>query len=492
MAASAMTKLDRIIKGSQRFIMIVCSGIIVLIVGVAALLRYLVGVDLYGAEEFLTIAAFWMYFIGAIYATHTRSHISAEVFSVYCRNATLRRLVHFFQLGVTIALSLLYTYWGWGFFYWSLTEGGTSTVWQIPLVVSHTAVSLGFVMMSWYFILEFAGDAADLLRIKIRIAGQYAPEHPATQSLYQLKNKIEKASEGKIRIQVCPNSELGDYTQVHEGLSKGTIGMALISVPSQLDHRLEAIYLPYLATEYTQAREIYSRSSALFQEVDRVHSALGIKFLGFNMQGFGGLALKKKPRELTIPDCKKDTALRVPPMEVFKINMKDQGFDPVTVPFNEVENVLETESVDGLAGCPPLAVYHHFRGRIKYYLVNRNFIETTSYLMSESLWNSLDPQQQKLIHDCVDELSAESTEYAEQLEQEYLAKLVDAGIEVTTLTEPELQAWVKQTRSVTWPKLYSYLSPELVESLRATLALNDSDAALTFHSAADPSGRTSS
>jgi len=486
MAVSALTKLDRFVKTSQRVIMIACSAVIVLIVGFAALLRYLFGMDLYGAEEFLTIAAFWMYFMGAVYATHTRSHISAEVFSVYCRNLTLRRIVYFFQLGVTIALALLYSYWGWNFFYWSLTEGGTSTVWQIPLVVSHTAVSLGFVMMTWYFMLQFFGDAADLLRVKIRIASQYAEQHPATHALYQLQQKIESASEGKIRIQVCPNSELGDYTQVHEGLSKGTIGMALISVPSQLDQRLEAIYLPYLAIEYAKAREIYARGSVLFREADRVHEALGIKFLGFNMQGFGGLAMKNIPEQLRDPGTAKKSTLRVPPMDVFKLNARDQGFDPVTVPFNEVENVLGTDAIDGVAGCPPLAVYHHFRRRIKCYLVNRNFVETTSYLMSKSLWDSLPEDQQQLMQKAVDDLSNESFSAAEQLEQDYLQRLLDADIEVSVLDEKELATWIARTRTTTWPKLYPYLSPELVEALKTIMAQGESAMG------EEGSGRTSS
>ncbi len=447
--------------------MITCGAVIVLIVGVGALLRYLFKTDLYGAEEFLTIAAFWMYFMGAVYATHTRKHISAEVFSTYCSNVTLRRAVHFFQLGVTIALALLFSYWGWTFFYWSLTEGGKSTVWQIPLVVSHTAVSLGFVMMTCYFIAHLIGDAADLLKVKIRIASQYSLNHPATQSLNKFKQAVESAREGKVNIQICPNSELGDYTNVHEGLSQGTIGMALISVPSQLDPRLEVTYIPCLAKEYAEAKAMYARGSALFEEVDQVHSELGIKFLGFNMQGFGGLALKKKPQKLTDPGMEKDICIRVPPMEVFKLAAKDQGFEVATVPFNEVEKVLETDAIDGLAGCPPLATYHHFRKDIKHYLVNRGFVETTSYLMSESLWCSLTSGQQQLFQETIDRLSEESFEKAEQQEKEYFKRLVDVGIEVTFLSSEELDALARHTRAVTWPKLYPFLNPKLVKSLQA-------------------------
>jgi TRAP-type C4-dicarboxylate transport system substrate-binding protein len=169
-------------------------------------------------------------------------------------------------------------------------------------------------------------------------------------------------------------------------------------------------------------------------------------------------------------------------MEVFKLAAKDQGFEAVSVPFNEVENVLETDAIDGIAGCPPLATFHHFRRRIKHYLVNRNFVETTSYLMSESLWSSLTPEQQQLIQNTVDELSKESFDRAEEYEREYLKRLVDAGMEVMTLSPQELHAWVSQTRTVTWPKLYPYLNPELVAMLQELAEMDNPDTALGVHS----------
>ncbi len=467
MSFPQLNTLDRIAKATQRFIMIVCSAVIVLIVGVAALLRYLFGTDLYGAEEFLTIAAFWMYFMSAVYATHTRSHISAEVFSAFCKYVPLRRLVHFLQLGITVALAVLYSYWGWYFFYWSLTEGGKSTVWQIPLVVSHSAVFLGFVLMAWYFILQLIGDIADLLRVKIRIASQYSPDHMATRNLNTLKRQIEQASDKKIRIHVCPNSELGDYTKVHEGLNQGIIGMALISVPSQLDSRLGALYLPFLATNYAEARQMYGRGGPLFQEAERAHRDLGIKFLGFNMEGFGGIGLRRLSAHLHDPTAAKGLILRVPPMEVFKTTAREQGFDPVTVPFNEVQNIFDTDEIDGIVGCPPQAAYLHFRKQLKHFLLCYGFVETTSYLMSETLWKSLNGQQQSIIQSHIDTLSEESFNTAEEVELDFVDQLCKANIEVTSLSKEELAKWVNHTRTTIWPKLYPFFSPDLVDMLKA-------------------------
>jgi TRAP-type C4-dicarboxylate transport system, small permease component len=160
---TSLLRFGRTVLWLQKAVMIVTSAFIVVSVGSIAIQRYVFRGDLYGMEEFITLAAFWMYFIGAAYATHIRSHISAEIFSIYCTHHGLRQAVALVRTGLTVALALLYTYWAGQMFAWSLAEGGRTTVWQIPLVTTHTAILVGFVLMSWYFLVEFAWEVARTL-----------------------------------------------------------------------------------------------------------------------------------------------------------------------------------------------------------------------------------------------------------------------------------------------------------------------------------------
>ncbi|MEL0615032.1 TRAP transporter small permease, partial [Marinomonas arenicola] len=75
--------------------------------------RYVLGVSFHGLEELLVIGTFWMYFIGASYASHKGKHISAEVFSFYCSNPILRYSVSLLSNFITVSLSVLYTYYCW-------------------------------------------------------------------------------------------------------------------------------------------------------------------------------------------------------------------------------------------------------------------------------------------------------------------------------------------------------------------------------------------
>jgi TRAP-type C4-dicarboxylate transport system substrate-binding protein len=304
-------------------------------------------------------------------------------------------------------------------------------------------------------------------KVRIRVASQYAEDHPATKALEQFKSRIEKETDGRISIRLYPANQLGDYTQVYEELRRSTIDMGLISVPSQFDTRLEVTYLHYLAMNYDEARKIYAGDSVLFNAMDKLHNALDVKFLGFNVEGFGGLGLAKKPDNMRSATADKGILLRVPPMAVFKQTADDEGFKTVSVPFAELYTALQTGVADGWSGGPAILNYLQFRDVIKYFVVNNNFFENTSYLMSAKKWASLSPADQKLIGDAVADLSMKSFDIAEEGDAKYQKMLADAGIEVVKLTDDELKAWADNCRKVTWPTLEERLSKELIDELKA-------------------------
>jgi TRAP-type C4-dicarboxylate transport system permease small subunit len=158
MTCSIIKKLGDSLKTFQEIILILTSSFITIMVASAAILRYFFNKDLYGAEEFISIAAFWMYFTGAVYATHKKKHITVEMFSSICKNVATIQIVRLISLAGTILASLLYSWWGLEFFYWSFTKGGKSVAWRVPLVYGHSAVSIAFILMTFYFTINFKDE----------------------------------------------------------------------------------------------------------------------------------------------------------------------------------------------------------------------------------------------------------------------------------------------------------------------------------------------
>lgn len=301
--------------------------------------------------------------------------------------------------------------------------------------------------------------------ITLKFAGQYAAEHTTTKVMYEFKKLVEERSKGDIKVRVYPANQLGDYTQVYEELRRGTIEMAVITIPSQFDTRLEAIYLHYLATGYDEARKVYSPGSSMFSLIERINDGLGIKFLAFNVEGFGGFGTTKLPENLSDPKAPKKLLMRVPPMAVFQIPCDDEGFQTVSIPFAELYTSLQTGVADGWSGGPAMVNFVQFRDVIKYFIVSNNFFENTSYLLSKQAWDKMTPDQQTIVREAALEISKKSFDLAQANDSEYLTKMEEHGITVVRFNPEQLQAWADWCREVTWKKMEDRLTKEVIDSL---------------------------
>lgn len=312
-----------------------------------------------------------------------------------------------------------------------------------------------------------ASAPADAASVTLKAAGQYASEHTTTKLLQEFAKMVGERSKGDIRIRVYPANQLGDYTQVYEELRRGTIEMAVITIPSRFDTRLEAIYLHYLATDYDEARKVYAPGSNMFKLIEEANDALDIKFLGFNVEGFGGFGTTKLPDNMDDPAGQKNLLMRVPPMAVFQIPCADEGFQTVSIPFAELYTALQIGVADGWSGGPAMVNYVQFRDVIKYFIVCNNFFENTSYMISKKVWNKLNPEQQKIIQECALEISMRSFDEAQKNDTEFLVKMEEHGVKVVRFTPEQLQGWADLCRKVTWPKMEERLTREVIDSLLA-------------------------
>jgi TRAP-type C4-dicarboxylate transport system substrate-binding protein len=302
--------------------------------------------------------------------------------------------------------------------------------------------------------------------IKIRFAGQHPVDHMATAALERIKEAVAEKSDGRIEITLYPANQLGDYTQVYEEVMRGTIDMALISIPSQYDTRLEIGFIPYIAENYEAIKEVFAADSYLFNEVGKLHSNLGVKFLGFFGEGFGGVGCSKLPEEPANFNVDKGLLVRVPPMDVFKFGAEDLGFRTTTIPYAETYAALQTGVADGWVGGPPNLNYLWFRDVIDYFLAYNNSFESTSFVMNEELFNGLSPEDQKIIAETIKEESQNSFDLAKEDDEKYKQMLRDEGIEVIEFTNEELKAMAENARKVTWPRLTDRLTEELVNGLK--------------------------
>ena len=138
----------------QRMFMVVAGSIITLLVFIEVVLRYVLGSPLFGVEELICLIAMWLYFVGASYGAYERSHIKAELTHIWFKKPRSYALVKAISSLITFILSIIMISWTYPYFIWGLTKGETSQALLIPMVLSQSAIFVGAILMSLYFLTE--------------------------------------------------------------------------------------------------------------------------------------------------------------------------------------------------------------------------------------------------------------------------------------------------------------------------------------------------
>ena len=303
----------------------------------------------------------------------------------------------------------------------------------------------------------------------IKVAGISPIEYRSTKGLYRIAEKVEEATEGKIKMDVFPMNQLGDYTQVFQEIQRGTIEMGLIFIPSEYDVMLEIGSLPFLADNYDDMRDQLSPGSYVYSIIDEAISNLGIKLLRINGEGFIGIGSAKKPENYADPKADKDTLIRIAPLTVYRETAQDMGYRTTSIPYADTYSAIQTGVCDGWIGGSSEINYQVFKDVINYYTPYNCLFDQTAFLINQELWDSLSADEQKIIQDAVDIEADLSFKDWQSIDKENMKLMTDYGIEVLEFTPEEREALAEHIRNTTWPKLEDKFGKDVLDKVKESL-----------------------
>lgn len=135
----------------QRIILFLTSVFIIAIVSAGAIMRYVFKIDFYGVEDITLMISFVMYFIGGMYASYEKSHVSAMVIPLLMKDKKKRNILIIIKSLLTVALSWVFTVWGFMMVKWGIVAKGVTPTLGIPLIIPKGTIFVGLFFMSFYF-----------------------------------------------------------------------------------------------------------------------------------------------------------------------------------------------------------------------------------------------------------------------------------------------------------------------------------------------------
>lgn len=286
---------------------------------------------------------------------------------------------------------------------------------------------------------SFAALAADTT---LRLSHLSPPDSDMDKWAHQFAKRVSKETDGRIEVRIFPASQLGDWEEVYEQLSQGSVDLAIQSVSTKFDSRLALTWFPYTAVDYDSAKEAWNTGGFLFKIVNDLVAPQQINLLAPYAFGLGGVAVGKPVKDPKNPDADhSDLKIRVWPSGVgtHKPLLERLGYSTTTMPWAELYTGVQTGVIDGMVGGVPENAVRDWNGVVDTWLQLNDHFEINWLLGSALSMANLSKEDTEAISKIAAELATERFNAVEAADNGYLQQLRDAGVTVVTYSNEEME-----------------------------------------------------
>jgi tripartite ATP-independent transporter DctP family solute receptor len=296
----------------------------------------------------------------------------------------------------------------------------------------------------------FAASAAES-RV-LRLAATVPPTASPLVTLTEAAAKVKAATNGALDIQIFPSSQLGGQREFTEGVSMGTIDMCLIAngALESFEPRWAAYSLPFI---FNNADHVYAYwDSALNKKVlDDFRTQKGMRAMAMFTEG-EFRTVWTTPKAIRKFEDFKGVKLRVPEIPIYIDIFNALGANATPMPFGDVYTGLQTNVVDGLELAATSIILNNLTEVLKYNTKTMHIASPMVVLVNEEVFQSLTPEQRKILTDAVNEASAKDRVNAENNAKNNDDVLKQRGIELIEFTPDDIQ----KIRAVIQPVIDKY------------------------------------
>jgi C4-dicarboxylate-binding protein DctP len=278
--------------------------------------------------------------------------------------------------------------------------------------------------------------------ILLKFSHVVAEDTPKGKGALKFKELAEKYTEGKVKVEVYPNSTLYKDKEELDALQMGAVQMLAPSLAKfgPLGVRqFEVFDLPYIFEGYEDLHKVtYGPvGKKLFAELE----PKGIKGLAYWDNGFKVLSANRPLRK---PEDFKGLKMRIQSSKVLEAQMRALGAIPQVMAFSEVYQALQTGVVDGTEN-PPSNLYTQKMHEVqKYVTLSDHGYLGYAVIVNKRFWDGLPDE----VRAALEKAMEEATVYANDIAAEENAKAIEAvkaagTSEIITLSAEEKLALKK-------------------------------------------------
>ena len=311
------------------------------------------------------------------------------------------------------------------------------------------------------------GDAVKAVTFKLGHVGVADPEHPWEKYALKYAAEVEKATEGRVKIQTYPASQLGADREMAEAIQSGTLEMGAISTIAMGNFvpKLMVWDLPYIwPTDNAKVDKILEGSdisNLLIEEAAKKK----LNILGFFENDWRGFTSNKK--QITKPADAVGQKTRIVENKPSTHFFKAIGTIPTPMAVSELYTALQQGTVDAQDNG---AVFTHGN---KFYEVQDYFTNTKhmycplAIVISDKAKASISAEDYEILKNVAVEVAREQRAYSRQMNKEYMEKFKAQGVKVLEELSPEGLKEFQDVAAETYKIMEADLGKDLIDMMLA-------------------------
>jgi TRAP-type transport system periplasmic protein len=290
------------------------------------------------------------------------------------------------------------------------------------------------------------GWGSVLAQEKLRIAGNFAPDHSSSMAMQQFKKDVESASKGTLLIEVFDNMQLGGAAENVSQTRAGTIHMTWVGMAflSRTVTELEAVSLPFLFPNREVAYKVMD--GAVGDLIEGKMADKGFTSLGFMELGARQVTNSVRPIK-TMADLK-GLKIRLQPNETHLATFRALGANPLAMDIKEVYSAMEQKVIDGHENPYALILTSRFNEVQKHLSNTAHFFDFIAVVANKKKFDGLSAEHRKIVQTAMSSAIAAQRTMATKADAESLAELQKKGMTYTAMPESEREAMRKATAGV--------------------------------------------
>jgi C4-dicarboxylate-binding protein DctP len=287
-----------------------------------------------------------------------------------------------------------------------------------------------------------AGSAFAQAPIVIKFSHVVADDTPKGKGALRFKELAEKATKGRVKVEVYPNSTLYKDKEELDALQLGSVQMLAPSLakfgPLGVKE-FELFDLPYIFP----SKEVLYRvtdgpvGKKLFAKLE----SKGIRGLAYWDNGFKDMTAN---RPLHHPSDFKGLKMRIQSSKVLDAQMRALGANPQAMAFSEVYQALQTGVVDGTENTPSNIYTQKMHEVQSNMTVSNHGYIGYAVIVNKKFWDGLPPDIRTELEGAMKETTKYNNEIAKQENDKALEEIRKSGkTKVYVLSDQEKAEWRK-------------------------------------------------